>query len=283
MLFLILQILLLSSFGIVVKYYQASGRGQNLLLIGAINYVVAAFAAGISVVYKGNYEFNSTSCVIGILAGTAYFTSYFLMITVVKTSGISLTWAAVRLSVLVPVLFSIFYWHERPSVFQITGLGWVCISLPLLSIKPDTEGSRRMFGKASMLVIALFLAAGGVNLAPKAFNELCPEGHRQMYLLFLFSTAAITSGSAVIFKGSLPQVLDIPFGFTLGLCNLSARYFLLLALTELPGIVVFPISGSMGIVLITLAGMAIWREKLRILNILGIVFAVIAVVLINLK
>ncbi len=46
---------------------------------------------------------------------------------------------------------------------------------------------------------------------------------------------------------------------------------------------VFPISGSIGIVLSALAGVAIWREKLQKFTVLGIIAAVIAVVLINLK
>ena len=58
---------------------------------------------------------------------------------------------------------------------------------------------------------------------------------------------------------------------------------LLMALARLPGMLVFPVSGSMGIVLTTLAGVAIWREKLRGLAVLGIIAAAIAVVLINLK
>ena len=77
--------------------------------------------------------------------------------------------------------------------------------------------------------------------------------------------------------------LGIPFGIALGLCNVSAGYYLLRALMRLPGMVAFPISGSMGIVLTTLAGMIIWHENLRKITILGIVAAVIAVVLINLK
>ncbi len=281
MIFLILQIFLLSSFGLIVKHYQTLGR--NLLAIGAMNYAFAAIAAAISVIYKGSFEFSVTACILGVLAGLAYFTAYYLMINAIRISGISIAWSAVRLSVLVPILFSIFYWHEQPGVYQIMGIVSVCIALPLLSVRPNDDGGRRMFGRASILVIALFIASGGVNLAPKAFDELCPDSHRQMYLLFLFGTAAIASGSASLLKGSLPQALDLPVGAVLGLLNLSARHFLLLALTRLPDIVVFPISGSVGIVLIALAGMVIWREKLRTLNILGIAFAVITVILISLK
>jgi len=281
MLFLILHVLLLSSFGLVAKHYQASGR--NLLSIGAVNYAFAAVVAALSIIYKGSFRFSITICIIGVLAGIAYSTSYFLMIKAIKSSGISITWSVIRLSILIPILFSIFVWHESPSIYQIMGIACMCVSLPLLSIRHNEGSTHRAFGKASLLIIVLFIAVGGDNLAPKVFNELSPESHRQTYLLFLFSTAAITSGCMLIFTRSSPKLPDIPVGMGLGLCNLLARYFLLLALTRLPGVVVFPISGSLGIVLIALAGMVIWKEKLKGLNILGIAFAIITVVLISLE
>jgi multidrug transporter EmrE-like cation transporter len=58
---------------------------------------------------------------------------------------------------------------------------------------------------------------------------------------------------------------------------------MLLALARLPGIVAFPISGSMSIVLMTVAGFVFWREKLRTVNMVGIVLAVATVILINLR
>ncbi|MFC1712908.1 EamA family transporter [Candidatus Poribacteria bacterium] len=281
MIFLILQILLLSSFGLVTKHYQALGR--NMLAVGFINYAFAAFVAGLSVVYKRSFDFDYATCIIGVLAGIFYFTAFFLMITTVKFSGISITWSAIRLSVLVPILFSILYWNESPSIYQILGICLVCISLLLLSIRPGIGYSRRIFSRVSILVLALFIAAGGVNLAPKAFSEISPENHRHMYLLFLFSTAALASGLALLPGKVKPKTVDISYGIALGLCNILARYFLLLALERLPGIVVFPISGSMSIVLMTIAGMVIWHERTRTLNMAGIVSAVVSVVLVNLR
>ena len=280
MLFLILHVVFVSSFALMIKYYQASGR--NLLVVGAINYVVAALAVGASIIYKGSFGLANSTWIIGILAGIAYFVSYFLLINAVKTSGISITWSVVRLSVLIPVLFSIFYWREQPSSYQIGGIACVCLSLPLLSIRPGGDGKPGMPGKATALIIALFVASGGTNLTAKAFSEISPGDQRQMYLLFLFSTAAIVTVLATLVRRARPKLVDIPFGIVLGLCNLLAGYFLLLALMKLPGMLVFPISGSMSIALTTLAGMAIWHERLRKPAMLGVIVAVIAVVLINL-
>jgi len=281
LLFLILQILFSSSFALIVKHSQASGR--NLLVVGATNYTVAAVAAALSVIYKGDFEFSDATLVIGILGGIAYVVSFFFLMNVVRLSGISITWAIVRLSVLVPILFSIFYWHETPNNYQITGIGFVCLSLPFLSMNSNADSPFSGFNKTSLLIIILFLVTGGCGLAAKAFSEFSPNDQRQIFLLFLFGTAAVISVSAVFVQKAALRARDIPFGIMLGLCNICGNYCLLLALMKLPGMVVFPISSSMGVVLTTLAGMAVWHERLRKLAMAGIVAAVVAVVLINLK
>ena len=140
-----------------------------------------------------------------------------------------------------------------------------------------------MIGRISPVIIALFFVTGGSGLAAKAFSELSPAEQRQMYLLFLFGTTAVISAAVVIVRKPRLRPGDIPFGIILGTCNLLAGHFLLVSLRNLPGMLVFPVSGSMGIVLTALAGVAIWREKLRKLTVLGIIAAAIAVVLINLK
>ena len=281
MFFLILQILFSSSFGIIVKHSQASGR--NLLVVGATNYTVAALSAALSVIYQGDFEFSNATFVIGILGGVAYVVSFFFLMNVLRLSGISITWAIIRLSVLVPLLFSILYWHEAPNNYQIAGISFVCLSLPLLSINSKADSALRGFDKTSLLIIILFVVTGGCGLAAKAFSEFSPGDQRRMFLFFLFGTAAIIAVAALFVQRTRPKARDLPLGIILGLCNICGNYCLLLALMKLPGMVVFPISSSMGVVLTTLAGMGIWHERLRKLAIAGIATAIIAVVLINLR
>ena len=253
-----------------------------MFVVGPINYVVAALVAGVWAIQKGEFEINNATWIIGILCGTAYFVAYYFLTKSIKSSGISITWSVMQLSVLVPILFSIFLWKERPNFYQIGGIASVCISLPLLSIRPG-NGDGKVMGRISPIVIVLFFVTGGIGLAAKTFSELSPTEQRQMYLFFLFGTTAIVSTSFAVVKKRKLRPTDIPRGIILGVCNLMAGHFLLLSLSKLPGMLVFPVAGSMGIAITTLAGVAVWREKLRRLTIIGLVAAVIAVVLINLK
>lgn len=281
MIFLALHIIFATSFALQIKHYQASGR--DLFAVGAVNYIVAAIAAGIWVIYNGEFGISNSTWIIGTLCGIAYFISFFFITKAVKANGISITWSVVRLSVLIPVLFSILYWKEQPNIYQIGGIASVCISLPLLSINPNSGSNWKMFSKASLMIVMLFLVAGSIGIASKAFSEFSPPEQRPMYLLFLFGTTAIISTTVAFIRNSRPKLSDVPYGTILGVCNLLAGHFMLLALAKMPGMLVFPIAGSMSIVLATLAGVTIWREKLHKLTILGIVAAIVAVILINLK
>ena len=107
MLFLVLQIVFMSSFAIQIKYYQATHR--DLFVIGAMNYTAAAVLAAFWVLYKGSFKIDTATWITGTQCGIAYVVSYFFLISSVKSNGLSITWSVVRLSVLVPILFSIFY------------------------------------------------------------------------------------------------------------------------------------------------------------------------------
>jgi drug/metabolite transporter (DMT)-like permease len=278
MLLLIFRILFLNPFGLMIKHCHSSGK--SLLSIGAINYAVAAAVIVFSAGYRNGFVSSFLMCVIGILAGIAYFISYSFMIRAVGKSGISIAFAVVGLSVLIAILFLIFYWQERPNVYQILGIAFVCISLPLLSIKRNDDAG---IGKdrLSWLILALFFAAGGTGLAAKAFSEFGVESQREIYLLFLFGTAMVFTLGAASAAETPPKPRDIPLGILLGLFSLGSAYFLIRSLMTIPGMVVFPIAGFM--VTTTLGGVAIWREKLRKITIVGLFFAIIAVILASIK
>jgi len=67
-----------------------------------------------------------------------------------------------------------------------------------------------------------------------------------------------------------------------GVCNIGANLSTLLALTLLPGAVVFPLVNSGGLLLVTLLAWLIFKEKINRVNALGIALTLTAVLLINL-
>ncbi|MBI1926727.1 EamA family transporter [Candidatus Poribacteria bacterium] len=297
MIALLLHILFSTAFGLIVKDSQV--RGRNLWAVGTVNYIIAAIGASIYLVRLGMaapnfapYQFSQPTLIVGVLAGVGYVVSYFFLLAVVKQDGISVTMAVVRLSVMIPVVFSIFYWREQPNLSQISGIILVCLSLPLLSqnrpprqtmkSKPLTR-VKGNFQHAKFLILVLFLLTGWCALSTKAFVQVSPPDAREIFLLFLFGTAAVIGIVPLLLFRMVPTPRDILPGTLLGLCNIFGNHFLLIALSGLPGMIVFPIASSSGVVLNTLFAVTVWHERLRRPVIVGIAISVLALVLINLK
>lgn len=74
-----------------------------------------------------------------------------------------------------------------------------------------------------------------------------------------------------------------PLGTVLGIVNTLQLVFLLLALRQLPAVIVFPVSAALGIAVNTLASMLFWKERPPPAGWIGIALAIGAVVLLNLK
>ena len=77
-------------------------------------------------------------------------------------------------------------------------------------------------------------------------------------------------------------LIDVIYGICVGVPNFFASRFMLQALSELPAVVVYPIRGVGGIVLIALVGVLFFKEKLKKHQWLAMVVVLAAVALLNL-
>ncbi len=80
--------------------------------------------------------------------------------------------------------------------------------------------------------------------------------------------------------GTSPATLR--WGALLGTTNFGNYLFLVLALSVLPGLVVYPVIAAGEVGLTAVAGVALWKEKVGVRSWLGIALAVLALVLIQL-
>jgi len=289
MIFLIANIILISSFGLLLKH--SGSRGQNLLAVGAVNYIVAALLSIFSVVSEGRFQFSSPTMIFGTMNGVTYVVCFFLILYAMNARGIAVSMAIVRIAVIIPVLFSIIYWQEIPNGWQVIGIVLACISLPLLAARRRdnqprgiASASKREETKWLGLVIAtLFLFSGGSQVAMKSFNELSPPSEKPMYLLFLFGTTAIVSVWLLLWKRIVPSWGDIIYGVVIGSSNILGSGALIFALEKLPGMIVFPISASAGLLFTVVIAVSLLGERLERRTVVGMITTITALVFINLK
>lgn len=294
MFFLLLHTLINTGFGLVVK--DGQHRRLDLLTLGTVNYLTAAMWFWGPVLVGGGWPPARPTVLVGIFGGVAYVTSYLFLLQVMRYTGISIPMAIVRLSILIPIVASIFVWHETPNAWQVGGIFLTCAALPCLGLDARS-GNGPLFSGPAVMIALLFLVTGCCNLASKAFHETGLAAQKPHYLFCLFHVAAAVSSGAWLWdrwRGGRRKRLEaapeplprarqaILPGFLLGSINASSNFLLLLALERLPGLIVFPVSSSLGLALTMLIAAWAWGERIGSWGRAGMALAVVAVVLLNL-
>ena len=299
MLFLLTRILFTVTFSHLLRLSQA--RTPRPLSAAGINYLLAAIACTLWT-WIARVAWHPQTVVLGAVAGVLYVVSMVLMLPAMRAGGVSVVGAIMQLALMIPVAFAIWRFGEYPNSHQLVGIVLTLISLPLLSFARATgpvetlprspaekpSGAARWF---PLLIAVLFLSGGASQTVMKEFAAVRPDAELPLYSAVLFVTATFCTYLWMILARDTGRVPDTvpegrpigewPLGILLGAMNVLQLVFLLLALHELPAILVFPVSSSLGIICNTVVSLVLWGERPSPAGWLGIVLAIAAVVLLN--
>ena len=143
-------------------------------------------------------------------------------------------------------------------------------------------GGKREEGGSIAGLVVLLLSGGMADAMSKLYEEWGTPEMKDHFLLYTFLVALLLCIVLCLVRREKLCWQDAVFGLALGVPNYLSTRFLLLSLAELPAVVVFPTFSVGTIVLVTLAGMLFFREKLprRKAIALGVILA--ALVMLNL-
>ena len=257
-------------------------KGYNRFAIATINYFIAALAVGLYELNIGICKFNGKVLWLGILAGISFTAGLMAQFRGIGIGGLSVTQTVSRLSVLVPISLSIIIWHETPSSGQIAGILFIVLALVLLSKKSSVVVSENSSRWSVWIVLSLFIPAGASSTMSKLVHEVGLDDYRSAYLFVLYISATVLSGAVFYFKRDKISRVEVLIGVLLGLCNVSGVWSLLIALSQLKGVVAFPFMSSGAVIIVTILSTVIWKEHLPLRGVFGILCAAAALILINL-
>ncbi|MBZ0089540.1 MAG: hypothetical protein K8H90_04095, partial [Thermoanaerobaculia bacterium] len=153
--------------------------------------------------------------------------------------------------------------------------------------QPGTAGTvDHSATKTALLLGLLFVSGGCVDLLLTVFAEFYqPTVPVSLFLFVVFSVAFLVGAAWVVANGirfgRWPRKETLALGAVLGLINYGSADFLLRALTQLRGPVVFPVN-SVAIVLgAAVVGYVVWQERLSRVNLVGLGVAAVALVLLT--
>jgi len=243
--------------------------------------ITSLLVAFIISIAEGNVSFNSTAAMLGICGGLCMYLAVYCYFHLLKRGArLGISWTIVTLSMIIPTAGSILLWREVPST-----LGWLSLLLSVVSIvvlgKFKEKGSS--MGKRDTLYLsAAFIFSGVAALIAKAVVALSFEQHRNIYFIFIFATMLLIALCVVIIIRRPPSRKELLSGGAMGLAGIGNYWFLVRALRDVPGIVVFPFRTCGSILLTLIVSRFVWRERMKPLEIAGVVLAMTAIVLMSL-
>ena len=281
MIYLLLSIL--SSTAIVVIFRLIGRFNVALLLPIVINYITAS-VAGFAL--HGNFFEISDMQIhrwlwIAALIGIMFIVMFYIIGLSAQKSGLAVTSVASKMSVIIPILFSIFFYGEAIDFIKIMG---ILLALVAVMLTIYRKNGNAIDNKFIVLPLILFVGAGIIDIFVKvAQAEYVTDEILPVFSAILFAFAGICGIVAAFFmkikiiRFLHPKVLI--FGISLGLCNLGSIYFIIKALNHsgLDSSIVFGVNNVGMVILSLIVALTFFKEKFSWVNYIGIFTALIAI------
>ncbi len=257
-----------------VGAFLKAGRARGLDVRQAIfvNYIVAS-ALCYFLLRPDVHKLVSSDQPLGIfLALGVLLPSIFVALAKsVHSAGLVRTDAAQRLSLIIPLLAAFLLFGEQPSARKLAGMALAFVALFCLLWKPHAAASGKTSGGGSWLwpLVVLF----GFGVIDVLFKQMSKAGTAfSAGLLVTFVMAGCLMLLYLLLartRWGMPHLLA---GVLLGALNFANIYTYIRAHQVLPGspALIFSVMNMGVIVLGTLVGALLFREKLRPINLLGV-------------
>ncbi|MGM0408666.1 MAG: hypothetical protein ACQERU_11830 [Bacteroidota bacterium] len=291
MIFLVFSILSSAAIYVIFKYIDRFNIKTFDVII--INYIVAAILGllltntqvDIFPIYKNNWF--PYSVLIGVL--------FILMFVVIAKSsqfvGIAITTVSNKMSVIIPITFSILI----DPLDVLTNLKTAGIILAILAVFLSVYRKRKVeFDPRNIyLPIILFLGMGIVDSIVKyAQQYYVNDDVLPLFTVILFIMAAISGlVTKMLRKTSFKELLNprvLLWGIALGISNYGSLYFVIKALNykdaignNIGGSIVFGINNLGVIALSVIIGLIVFKEKILTINWVGIIVSFIAIYILS--
>lgn len=281
----ILLILLSVSCSVLLVNLLKLGEVKKLAILNVltVNYAVA-FASALLLNQKNGLDlvpdFPLWFWLFCAFIGFIFIANFFLFSRSVHLNGLGVSVAAMRMSLLLPLLLSMGFYGEAVTLTRIAGILLVFVALYLL-ISGRVKLSFTQVSSAGLLLV-IFFFSGTADASLKIYQEemsaIASEAHL-MSAIFFFS---LLIGIGVsLQKGHLQQISrkEVLLGAGVGIPNLFSSVFLIQAFAWFDASVVYAVVNMLVVAAGALTGLLIWKDEVSRKEVAGILLALAAILL----
>lgn len=292
MVFLLLSILSSASIYIIFKLIDHFKVHTFSAIV--INYF-AACLAGFFLSNSNPFTlsvFNEKWFLIASIIGVMFIVMFYVIGKSTQKAGVAVTTVAVKMSVIFPIAFSI--WYDASDVLTLLKSTGITLAIFSVFLTVYQGNMRKMDWRAIFLPSFIFLGMGVVDsfvkYAQSEFitTELTPVFSTIVFTVALFSGVFVLPFNPKAVK-SITSPKAIILGLILGLVNFGSMYFLILALNHIDidtgkqamGSVIFGINNIGIVALSVITGFLFFKERPSKVNWLGIAISIIAIIILS--
>jgi drug/metabolite transporter (DMT)-like permease len=286
-----LLLCILSSTGIFIIFKTIDRLGIPSFPVIVINYLTATLLGFL--INAGEVSLlsmiNSSWLPLSILIGVAFILMFFLIAFSSKKAGISVTTVASKMSVVFPIAFSMMI----DSGDQLTLMKMAAIALALCGVILTIyqAGKGKLDRAVVFIPLLLFVGMGVVDsLVKLAQHRFVADNDTALFSAILFLNAFLSGLLAMIFyrkdQRQFRRGVTWGWGLLLGTVNFGSIFFLVRALnytsragSGMDGSVIFGANNISIVALSVLVGLLVFKEKLKLINWVGIVLSALALLL----
>jgi len=214
------------------------------------------------------------------IIGISFFIGFNIFALSTQKAGLALTSVAANISVIIPVGAALLLYGEELNSWQIGGMV-LALAAIVLVFKPSNK--TKILSSALLFPLFLFFINGINNSLMKQVEVLQAMNHPMLFLALVFSAAFIMGSIFYLFKKKKQKLntKNMLAALVLGLLNFISTYLFLASLTIFDSSVFFPIFNLSFITGSTIIGVFVFKEKLSLINWLGLILAIFAIVIIT--
>jgi len=270
---------LLLSFGFGQLFKLAQRRGCYAPAVVSANYLTIALLMFFYHLLTGRLDPAPLALEVGVFTGITFIGAMLLMTRGLELVAVGAVLTSFRLAILIPIWASVYLWGESLSPVQLGGIALSLVALVLMT-RGGTSGGHLSPVLSLGLLLLIFLGQGIAFCGMRWIHYAGLDPHFLQVLLFITLTAGILGVFFMGWQRRRPRPQDLLMGVGIGLFNLVTLSVNLVALSQVPGTLYFPLQGCAVVLLDILCAQFWWRETLSRTALAGAALGVLAMLLV---
>ena len=267
-----------------IKHCEIQGWDARVVITS--NYISASLMGWLFFGFGEDHQIDATSFWLGLGGGLLWPSTFLILMQGIGDYGLSLAGSSSRLSLLVPVLFAVLFLDEVLTLNTLIGILMAIGGLLLMS-KLKKADTGKLDLRALWFIPVMVFSLGCVNLWVNLFNTYGTSSQHHAFITLVFSFSLLFS-VVYLYWYRIPVTRGaMGRGILLGVSNFCMFFFLLQALRHEDfsnaSAVAYTLHAVMNIILVSCAGILIWKERLERTGYMGILLAIAAVFLLNFR